>query len=705
MKNIKKIIMLSVAVLASTQIAVCAYESDKVTGEGAYLSSTKISKTLPKVSVTLASLPVKNYGQPFKDISHSIYKNYINSIYHLGITTGYTPTRYNPEANVTRGEMAVFLYRLAGSPRYTPPFNVFTDITQYKTQILWLSATTVTRGTGSTYNPNGNVTRGQMAAFLHRMAVASGKASPSKKYNAHFSDAKKHMFANDIGWLRAQEITTGYTPTSFKPDASITRGEMAAFIHRFYNKLNVQNQHIADKTSIIVRNTVIYTGEPWKAEDNFVSATDKNGNSISFKQVNVKGGVNTKKAGTYTIAYSYNGKIVEAKVEVKNNQSGITLTNRNLTKNVGDIYSEAQLRDNIATLTDKTGQDVLSRDKNKVTIIAKDSRNIEVPLSDLTKKADTYTLIYNYEGRTVTATLRVKTSPVQSTIHDIFITKNNSNLEMFKTYILNRLLYKDQKINVRHFNMKKSEVTCEYYGNTLVGEPALRYIVRGNALHSTLSTIGSPQVTYDGEYIDSIEYSYSPLWTEEFIEKIIMGYDEAMKAIKEDDTDFAKIAKLHDWIVKNVSYGMSKGHADFAAGALADRSAVCGGYANAYSFLLEQVGIENRYVAANTVSGAHAWNLVQLEGHWFHVDCTWDRGLGINPTVNRTYFLLNDNEFNQDGKHTEDWKTSGKYPKNEDYIIENKFYKDYKDILTDDEIRNNPIRIIYSSISSMRSIK
>ncbi|MEY8537157.1 glycerophosphodiester phosphodiesterase family protein [Lactococcus muris] len=202
-------------------------------------------KNLPKIPVDLKALAVKNPGSsPFKDISHSIYKNYINWNYSVGITTGYTPTTYKPDYYVTRGEMAVFLHRLAGAPGYTPPFNVYTDINQYKNQILWLTAANISNGTIPHYNPNGNVTRGQMAAFLHRMAKESGKAPKNGKYESPFQDTQNNMFKNDIGWLYSKEITTGYTPTTFRPDASITRGEMAAFIYRFYNKVAIVKPHV-----------------------------------------------------------------------------------------------------------------------------------------------------------------------------------------------------------------------------------------------------------------------------------------------------------------------------------------------------------------------------------------------------------------------------------------------------------------------------
>lgn len=211
------------------------------------------SGTLPKVPVSLEKLPVKNSGNPFKDISQSLFKNNINWIYSRGITTGYTPTTYRPNAYVTRGEMAVFLHRLAGSPSYKAPFSVYTDVTQYKNQIHWLTAATVSTGTAPHYNPNGNVTRGQMAAFLHRMAKVSGNAPASGKYSSKFTDTKNHMFANDIAWLNSKGITKGYTPTTFGPNANITRGEMAAFLSRFYNiTANRQNPYPAGQCTAYV---------------------------------------------------------------------------------------------------------------------------------------------------------------------------------------------------------------------------------------------------------------------------------------------------------------------------------------------------------------------------------------------------------------------------------------------------------------------
>ncbi len=280
-------------------------------------------------------------------------------------------------------------------------------------------------------------------------------------------------------------------------------------------------------------------------------------------------------------------------------------------------------------------------------------------------------------------------------IHDIFEAKDDSKLERFKARVLNGLLYHDAAIDVSDIGITADEIRYTLGDTEVTGVYAARQIVRHNAFHSTASTTGFPTFTYqENGAVATVSYTYHPAWTTDLVRQAIAGYDDAMERINPDDGDFAKILKLHDWIVKNVSYGMSKLYPDFALGALANRSAVCAGYAQCYGFLLEQAGVESIYVAADTPQEPHAWNLVKLDGHWFHVDCTWDRGLGANPNVNHTYFMLNDEEFNANGAHGDDWKDPAKgYPTGNLCSIENKFYADNRDMATDSQIAENPIVI------------
>jgi hypothetical protein len=116
-----------------------------------------------------------------------------------------------------------------------PPDPGFTDVPAsafYADAVAWLKAEGITTGTSATtFSPNDPVTRGQMAAFLFRLAGEPG-GSP-----AHgFSDVPPTAFyADAVKWLKAEGITTGTSATTFSPNDAVTRGQMAAFLFRYAN--------------------------------------------------------------------------------------------------------------------------------------------------------------------------------------------------------------------------------------------------------------------------------------------------------------------------------------------------------------------------------------------------------------------------------------------------------------------------------------
>lgn len=290
-------------------------------------------------------------------------------------------------------------------------------------------------------------------------------------------------------------------------------------------------------------------------------------------------------------------------------------------------------------------------------------------------------------------------------IHDIFKAKDDSKLERFKARIFNQMLYRNEAIDVSDIDISRSEIVwTNAYGSQITGEYATRYLIQENEIHSTASTdyTVNPVFTFkDNGNVETVKIAYSSMWTFDFIKKVIAGYDDAMSRIHQNDSEFAKALKLHDWIVQNVAYGDRYSTGGYAANAFANRKAVCEGYAYAYQFLLSQVGVESIYVGAKTPSEQHAWNLVKIEGHYFHVDCTWNVGTVGQTTGKHKYFLLNDEEFNEDGRHGDYWKESDKYPKNNLCSIENKFYMDNNTgITSDEEIAQNPIKIKHKFDSS-----
>ena len=89
---------------------------------------------------------------------------------------------------------------------------------------------------------------------------------------------------------------------------------------------------------------------------------------------------------------------------------------------------------------------------------------------------------------------------------------------------------------------------------------------------------------------------------------------------------------------------------------LVNGSTVCLGYAQAYQYLLAQVGIESVIVTSETME--HAWNLVKLDDQWYHVDVTWDDPAPDSyGYVAHTYFLVTDAQISQGDDPHHDWET------------------------------------------------
>ena len=96
----------------------------------------------------------------------------------------------------------------------------------------------------------------------------------------------------------------------------------------------------------------------------------------------------------------------------------------------------------------------------------------------------------------------------------------------------------------------------------------------------------------------------------------------------------------------NVSYTNTKdakNHVDYSA--FLYSTTVCDGYARAYQHLMQAANIESYNIGSQT----HAWNMIKLGNHYFHVDVTWDDGTGTG-NYGYGYFLLSDNEIKAKGE-------------------------------------------------------
>ncbi len=151
-----------------------------------------------------------------------------------GIASGTGRYTFSPDAVCTRAQTVTFLWRAAGSP--LPRYRVcpFTDVQPsdyYYNAVLWAVEQGITTGlNATTFGPDVTVTRGQVATFLYRAASAAKPNTFSP-----FTDVKTTAYNYDaILWAYDNRITTGTSDTTFSPDAYCTRAQIVTFLYRYY---------------------------------------------------------------------------------------------------------------------------------------------------------------------------------------------------------------------------------------------------------------------------------------------------------------------------------------------------------------------------------------------------------------------------------------------------------------------------------------
>lgn len=115
-----------------------------------------------------------------------------------------------------------------------------------------------------------------------------------------------------------------------------------------------------------------------------------------------------------------------------------------------------------------------------------------------------------------------------------------------------------------------------------------------------------------------------------------------------DDSPHQKVRAIHDYVVSHLTYdeGMTK----FTAyEALTEGKTVCQGYALLVHAMLREAGIPGQIIEGEAGGTLHAWNLVQLDGSWYHLDATWDDPLpNRGKQIRYTYYLRTDEEMRGD---------------------------------------------------------
>lgn len=170
----------------------------------------------------------------FFDDDNNTFERDIEWLADRGITKGCNPpdnTMFCPNEPVTREVMAVYLARYLDLPDSPKDYFKDDESSPFEDDINRMAHAGITKGCGDqTFCPGNVVDRGQMAAFLTRALGLSDDGGGNL-----FVDDDDSIFRHDIDRLAAAGITKGCNPpsnTNYCPKQPVSRGAMAAFIHR-----------------------------------------------------------------------------------------------------------------------------------------------------------------------------------------------------------------------------------------------------------------------------------------------------------------------------------------------------------------------------------------------------------------------------------------------------------------------------------------
>ena len=203
----------------------------------AYISDETLA-LLEKAEAKLATLekPI-----PFTDLTQDWYQESVAYVYRNNLMYGTTNTTFSPDANLTRAMFAAMLYRLAGSPRVvgTCPFPDVSSTAYYLDAVIWGEKNGIIYGEGGKFNPDGKITREQMAAMMRRYADFCELKTDAQADLSGYTDAAavSSWALNDMKWAVAEHLLYGDTNSHLNPTNNATRAEAAAILQRFATRL------------------------------------------------------------------------------------------------------------------------------------------------------------------------------------------------------------------------------------------------------------------------------------------------------------------------------------------------------------------------------------------------------------------------------------------------------------------------------------
>ena len=176
----------------------------------------------------------------FTDTAGHWAEDYINFCVNMGVFSGVSATRFDPDGGMTRGMLVTVLYNRDNGLHAAASSGItFSDVTDpagqwYYDAVYWAAANGIVDGySDGTFRPNDKITREQLCAMLHRYAGSPQPADPSALGSYSDGGTVSAYAATAAAWASSAGLVSGKGNGRLAPLAGATRAEVAAIMYRY----------------------------------------------------------------------------------------------------------------------------------------------------------------------------------------------------------------------------------------------------------------------------------------------------------------------------------------------------------------------------------------------------------------------------------------------------------------------------------------
>ena len=180
----------------------------------------------------------RSHAMTFADVAEGAwYYDAVSYVYANGLMDGVSASEFAPDTTLTRAMLVTILWRMEGEPgvNYLMPFTDVDGGAWYAEAVRWAASEGIVTGVSDTsFAPNAEITREQLAAILHRYA---GEPATAANLAGYADGASVSAYAVDaMSWCVEHDIITGTTATTLEPQGTATRAQAAAMLMRFADR-------------------------------------------------------------------------------------------------------------------------------------------------------------------------------------------------------------------------------------------------------------------------------------------------------------------------------------------------------------------------------------------------------------------------------------------------------------------------------------